>query len=218
MKINVETEIPVSSNEFRKAPEVAGSRKATLPAESSARWGTFSRITVFAVALLATLIPISVGEVDSNFSASQMDRYLMLHGYYAMNEQELLDIVKFQKLDVYWTGPLVGARYVLDSSEIDRITIRYLLSGDSIDDIDSGKRVISTYRISDGYDVVAKASKVEGTSGLSTKAGNRILFYEKYPNNIYLVIKGKDLEIEIYDKEPGRALQLATTDGIVRKV
>jgi hypothetical protein len=216
--INDETETSLDAIEFEREFGDGEGLHSTSTNKLRSRLGTLGRVTVFVIALFATLIPISVGEVHVSDSATHIDRYLMLHGYYAMDAQELLEIVRLKKIEAYWTGPVVGAKYVLDTSEVNRVTIRYLLEGDSVDDIDSGKRVVSTYHVNDGYSVITNAANFKGTTGLSTVNGNRILFYENYPKNIYLGIKGKDVEIEIYDKEPGRALQLAITEGLVRPV
>lgn len=180
--------------------------------------GIIARIAVFFIALFVTFVPIQGADSNKLGSLSEADLFLRLNGYTAMNVDQLENLVKAHHLEVYWAGPMVGAKYTLDTSERDRISVRYLGNSQSINDPAVGYRVISTYKGSDSYQMVLHAGEGDGAVQSTNKNGSLVVYYEEYPNNLYMAFKDKDVQVEVYDGRPGMALSLATGHEMIRPI
>lgn len=189
-----------------RVPDTSTATESTKRAKSIA---TIARITIFSIALLATLIPFQVGDFHNEESASHVDQYLKMHGYYAMDVSELKQFVKEKNLVVYWTGPIPHAMYTLDASDSDRISVRYVTGSRGFVNSETYFRVVSTYRVPGSYHIVHKVAQTAMTVTFTRADGNPVLFYKKTPSHVYVAFKSKDIQIEIFDPRPNEAFTSA---------
>ncbi|MBC7464221.1 MAG: hypothetical protein H7227_08175 [Actinobacteria bacterium] len=176
--------------------------------------GSALRAAVFIFALLVTLIPLSTEDLQGRTPIRDVDQYLMTHGLYALTLGELKQIVKLKGLEAYWVGPVANAKYVLDASENDRISIRYLPKGHGLEDLGSNYRVVSTYKTNNSFHLFREAAKEPDSISFTNVNGNQILYYKDLPQNVYTAFKGKDVQVELFDSRTGTALELAINDRL----
>ncbi len=138
-------------------------------------------------------------------------------GQAALTEAQLKVEVNKIGGSIFWTGPMLGAKYTFTNHAAGQNFIRYLPNGQGLTDIAQNYRVIATYKEVGAYATLLAASKVK--TGLSVSLINpdgSIVYYAKAtPTHVYLAFKGIDYQIEIHDPRPGAALKLATTPGTI---
>lgn len=136
----------------------------------------------------------------------------------ALSEAELKSAVSRLGSTVYWVGPLKDAKYALDVNEAGATFVRYLPNGEGIDDTAKKYLIIATYRVNAAYDAVRAAGNEQDGIGLMTADGAAVYYNKNATTNVYMAFPGQDLQIEVFDPSPGRALQLVNTSGLVRAI
>ena len=136
----------------------------------------------------------------------------------ALSESELKSTVARLGSTVYWVGPLKNAKYALDVNEAGATFVRYLPDGLGIDDTSKKYLIVATYRVNAAYDAVRAAGNEQDGIGLMTADGAAVYYNKNATSNVYLAFPGQDLQIEVFDPSPGRALQLVNTSGLVRPI
>ena len=169
-------------------------------------------ITLLIVALLGGLSYYLIGR------STRSSDSLKMQGKVAMSEQELRDIVLSQRLTVYWAGPLDDTKYALITNKSGSTFVRYLPKGSGINDTTTSYRVIATYLQKGAFSVTQAAGGVVGNVGFTNVDGNAVFYVKTRPTNVYMGIKGRDVQIEIYDPGIDQALGLALIHNQVKQI
>ena len=164
------------------------------------------------VALLAGLGFYIIGKRTSHTDT------LKIQGKVAMSAQELRDIVLAKKLTVYWAGPLEETKYALIANKAGSTFVRYLPKGNGLNDTTTSYRVVATYVLKGAFSVTQSAGAVIGNVGFTNVDGNAIFYVKTRPTNVYVGVKGKDIQIEIYDPGIDQSLGLALIHNQVRQI
>jgi hypothetical protein len=141
-----------------------------------------------------------------------------IQGKVAMSEQELKDVVVAKKLTVYWAGPQTGAKYTLIATTPGIAYVRYLPGGVGLDDTKTLFRAIGTYVQKNAYSVSITAGKADGNAGFINSDGNAVFYSKARPSNVYVGIKGKDIQVEVFDPVVDQALGLVLVRGQISLV
>ncbi|MFZ2228446.1 MAG: hypothetical protein WA090_06600 [Candidatus Nanopelagicaceae bacterium] len=141
-----------------------------------------------------------------------------IQGKVALSEQELRDVVATKKLTVYWAGPQTGAKYTLIATTPGISYVRYLPGGVGLDDTKTLFRAIGTYAQKDAYSVSLTAGKADGNVGFTNSDGNAVFYSKARPSNVYIGIKGKDIQVEVFDPVVDQALGLVLVRGQISLV
>lgn len=141
-----------------------------------------------------------------------------IEGKVALSAQELKDIVAAKKLTVYWAGPQVGAKYALIATTPGISYIRYLPGGVGLNDTKTLFRAIGTYVQKDAYNVSLAAGKADGNVGFTRSDGNAVFYSKSRPFNVYMGIRGKDIQVEVFDPVVDQALGLVLVRGQIRLI
>jgi hypothetical protein len=132
------------------------------------------------------------------------------------SEQGLVSLQDQLGHPIYWAG--AGKRLELTRTNQGNVYVRYLKSGAATT---KGQRspytTISTYPFKDATAGLKAVSKRPGTVVDRSRKGALVVYNKKRPTNVYLARDGENVEVEIYDPSPKRALRLATS-GKVRPV
>jgi hypothetical protein len=171
--------------------------------------------------LLITLLLVAILSVTSYYFISRTTRdtdALKIQGKIAMSEQELRDIVTAKKLTVYWAGPLVDTKYALIANKVGSSFVRYLPQGNGLNDSTTSYRVIATYVQKDAFLVTQSAGGVTGNVGFTNVDGNAVFYVKTRPTNVYMGIKDKDIQIEIYDPGIDQALGLSLIHSQITQI
>lgn len=171
--------------------------------------------------LLVTLILVAILSTTSYYLISRATRdtdTLKIQGKIAMSEQELRDIVNAKKLTVYWAGPTEDAKYALIANRAGSSFVRYLPNGNGLNDTTVSYRVIATYVQKDAFKVTQNAGATTGNIGFTNVDGNAVFYVKTRPTNVYMGIKGQDIQIEIYDPGIDQALGLSLLHNQIKRI
>jgi hypothetical protein len=110
---------------------------------------------------------------------------------------------------VFWAGPRDGEEVEVTRTGEDQIYVRYLTSGAEPGDPRPEFLTVGTYPASDATATPAELAQAEGALTTRTPDGELAVTNENNPFSVYLSGRGSDLQIEVYDPNPGRAFKLA---------
>lgn len=169
-------------------------------------------LTLFLVAILSATSYYFISRATRDTAA------LKIQGKIAMSVQELRDIVLAKKLTVYWAGPVEDTKYALIANKVGSSFVRYLPKGNGINDTTTSYRVIATYVQKDAFLVTQSAGGVNGNVGFTNVDGNAVFYVKARPTNVYMGIKDKDIQIEIYDPGIDQALGLSLIHNQIKQI
>lgn len=141
-----------------------------------------------------------------------------IQGKVALSAQDLRDVVVAKKLTVYWAGPQDGAKYTLIATTPGVAFVRYLPGGVGLNDTKTRFRVIGTYVQRNAFAVSTAGAVAPGNVGFVNADGNAIFYSKARPSNVYVGIKGKDLQVEVFDPNVDQALGLVLVKNQVRQI
>ena len=136
-----------------------------------------------------------------------------IQGKVALSEQELRDVIAAKKLTVYWAGPLTGAKYTLIATTPGIFYIRYLPGGVGLNDTKTLFRAIGTYAQKNAFSVSENAGRANGNVGFISADGNAVFYAKGRPTNVYIGIRGQDIQVEVFDPVVDQALGLVLVRG-----
>lgn len=154
---------------------------------------------------------------NSKRSASE-EVLLVLHGGKAVDAVQLRKVVVANHLTVYWVGPEKGAKYVLNAAVLSSISLRYLPAGASLTDTTATYREVGTFTSPNAFAVTQKAGTLANGVGFVNVDGNAVYYDSRDAKNVYIGMKDKDIQVEIFDPRPDQALAAAIMRGQVRQI
>lgn len=141
-----------------------------------------------------------------------------IQGKVALSAQELKDVVAAKKLTVYWAGPQSGARYTLIATTPGIVLVRYLPAGINVNDTTTPFRAVGTYVQKNAFSVNQAAGQVTGNAGFINSDGNAVFYAKARPTNVYIGIKGQDIQVEVFDPVADEAIRLVMVRGQISLV
>lgn len=196
MRVEAEPTQPVSGGGGQQQP--AGSKRTLL------RW-LVPLVAVVAVVVLAIVL-LSGGDDDSPAArrapagAASLDR--------------IASAAADAGHPVYWAGPQAGMTYELTTTKDGRIFIRYLPRGVSVGDEAAKYLTVATYPQRDAFATLTATAKKQGVTAVPTPGGGRAFEDGDRATSAYVAFPGADVQVEVFDPVPGRALRLARSGEI----
>lgn len=141
-----------------------------------------------------------------------------IQGKVAMSEKDLRAIVIAKHLTVYWAGPMAGAKYALIANKPGVAFVRYLSNGNGLNETTTLFRVIATYVVKGAFPTTQSAGALVGNVGFTNVDGNSVFYVKTRPTNVYMGIKNKDIQIEIFDPGVDQALGLSLIHNLVQAI
>lgn len=141
-----------------------------------------------------------------------------IQGKVALSASELRDVVVAKKLTVYWAGPQDGAKYTLIATTPGVAFVRYLPGGVGLNDTKTLFRAIGTYAQKNAFAVSTAGAAANGNVGFVNADGNAVFYSKARPTNVYVGIKGKDIQVEVFDPVVDQALGLVLVKNQVRQI
>ena len=173
-------------------------------------------VTMLVTAMVTVLLAFGAFSLflnNSDTSATQSTA-----GQLALTESELKSVVANLNSVIYWVGPLENAKYTLDVTDAGAAFVRYLPNGEGANDTAKNYLIVATYRVNAAYDAIKTAGNEQDGIGLMTSDGAAVYYNKNAATNVYLAYPGQDLQIEVFDPSPGKALQLVNTIGLVKPI
>lgn len=127
------------------------------------------------------------------------------------------DIAKLGRqigIPAYWAGEQGQATLELTRTSEDRIFVRYLDEGAEIADPGDDFLTVATYPLDGAFELLEQAGDREGAIVEDGPEGSLVVSNDDSPTSVYMGFPGEDYQIEIYDPDPERALNLATSGQI----
>lgn len=109
---------------------------------------------------------------------------------------------------VYWVGPEKGVTYELKRTGDGSVFLRYLPHGVPVGS-STVVRTIGTYPFPGAYSAVHRLSQEADTVWFTVRDGGIGVYRRSRPTNVYLAWPGLDYQVEVFDPQAVRALELA---------
>jgi hypothetical protein len=139
-------------------------------------------------------------------------------GKVPLTEKELISAVKQLGVDVYWAGPVEGAKYTLSAPAEGQVYVRYLPKGEGLTDTKPNYLVIATYATPDAFTATqAAGNQTNGVTFISTQ-GAAVFYSKDAPTNVYVAYPNIDIQIEVFSPIAQTALDIASKQGALRLV
>ena len=120
-----------------------------------------------------------------------------------------------EEMPIYWAGEQTGTELELSVPEEGRTYVRYLTGGAEAGDPQPNFLTVGTYAFAEPIPALEElAEKDEGVSR-SAPGGGFVYFNRATPNSVYLAYPEEEVQIEVFDPDPKRAKELATSGEIV---
>jgi hypothetical protein len=127
---------------------------------------------------------------------------------------ELADVAVSAGHFVYWAGPIDGTELELTESEDGSVQVRYLKSDDEAGTESAAALTIGTYPVPDPAAALDRFAGEPGSTTKTSPEGLEVVTSESSPNSAYFVSPDNSVQVEVYDPEPGRALELALSGRV----
>jgi hypothetical protein len=139
-------------------------------------------------------------------------------GKVALSEKELISAVAELGVDVYWAGPVDGAKYTLSVPAEGQAYVRYLPNGEGINDTAANYVVIATYATPDAFaSTQAAGNQTNGVTFINAQ-GAAVFYSKETPTNVYVAYPNIDFQIEVFSPIAKTALDIASKQGALRLV
>ncbi len=196
-----------SSGEFVTDGELIDHETSSYGHFSSPKAKRGKPLLILGSFIVVVILGIAGYFIISHFSkANGADK---IQGKVAMSADELRSVVLANHLTVYWAGPMTNTKYALSTSKTGTIFVRYLSNGNRPNDTTTSFRVIATYMQKGAFLITRSAGGVAGNVGFTNVDGNAVFYVKTRPTNVYMGIRNKDIQIEIFDSVIDQALGLS---------
>jgi hypothetical protein len=116
---------------------------------------------------------------------------------------------------IYWAGEQEGTEIELSRPQEGQTYVRYLTDGAEAGDESADFLTVGTYAFPEAAQALRKQSK-EQNGVLASAPGDGVVYFNRtQPNSVYLAFPGEEVQIEVYDPDPKRALGLVSSGLIV---
>jgi hypothetical protein len=167
-----------------------------------------------AVGFLVWLLAIRDDEDEPSGTASVAARGVGPFGPAIAGPAELRDAAGQVGHDVYWAGEGQEGDVELTLTGDGRVFVRYLTGGADPGVKKADFLTIATYEIKDAEAVLEEVAGREGRESFDVPGGGLALVNSAEPERVYLTPGGTDLQVEVFDPEPGRARELVESNQI----
>jgi hypothetical protein len=134
-----------------------------------------------------------------------------------VREQELAGIADDAGHPVYWAGPQEGTRIEVKEDASGNVYVRYLEDGAKAGTGRQDFLAVGTYPFPGAFAALQKVAEEKGAIVENASDGALVVSNESSPTSVYLAYPSEDIQVEVFDPDADRALELATS-GAIRPV
>ncbi len=167
------------------------------------------RLAVAAVLAVGLILWMVLRNDDGGDSDSSSN------GAEIVSVDSLRDTAAEEETPIYWAGEQEGAELELSQPDEERTYVRYLTDGAEAGDPQPNFLTIGTYDNPKAVAALTRQGKEPGGVLAEAPGGATVYFSRNQPESVYLAYPGVDVEIEVYDPDFKRALQLVNSGQIV---
>jgi hypothetical protein len=170
-----------------------------------------TRSAAIAVAVLALAVLASCGGSESSSSSTQSTSSTAAELISADSLRETASAA----IPIYWAGERKGTKLELSRPDKERTYVRYLTGDAEAGDKRADFLTVSTYVQPNAVASLRRQSKRSGGT-LGHAPGNATVYFNRAnPQSVYLAYPGTSVEVEAFDPNFKRALQLVDSGQIV---
>ena len=191
------------------APPTSGAPRRSLAARLRSPRGRVATVVVLAVAagLAAWLLVRRDDESSSRARAPT--------GAVAVATQEqLARLASLVAHPVFWLGPKANESYELTQTPSGKIYVRYLPKGVHVGS-DKPYTTVATYPFPGAFPAIQLQAARKGAIIARLAGGGIAVLDQSYPQSVHIAYPGVDYQVEVYDPQPGRAMELVAAGGLV---
>lgn len=204
---------------FKDDAEKGSALNSRLSAISNFPFFRTKKSVAFVTAIISIVLTLGF---SSLFASNPLDTTTLaarISGGVALSESELKDVVKKLGENVYWAGPMRGAKYTINAQNVGAIYVRYLPDGKGISDNSPIYRVVATYKEANGYDATLAAGNQPNGVSLFRSDNSGVIYYNKNtPTNVYLAFKSQPYQIEVFDPSAEVSLAIANDANTIQAI
>ena len=175
------------------------------------------RVLLWLLSFILVAGPVLAAFYFGTHTHKTPDRQKM-QGTVALSEGELHGVVHSQNLVVFWTGPISGDKYSLFVPKSGVAVVRYLPNGVGLSDATPKYRLVATYAQTNAFSITQAAGAQVGNLGFINIDGNSVFYVKTHPTNVYVGLKGRDFQVEIFDPGQDQAVALALFKGQIQQI
>ena len=169
--------------------------------------------------IVGSLITYGVTNNTAPTSAGSTSTFTeVIAGKVALTENELIDAVKKLGVDVYWAGPVDGAKYTLSAPAEGQVYLRYLPNGEGLTDTKPNYVVIATYTTADAFTATQAAGNQSNGVTFINNQGAAVYYNKDVPTNVYVAYPNLSYQIEVFSPIAATALDIASKQGALKLV
>jgi hypothetical protein len=116
--------------------------------------------------------------------------------------------------NVYWAGARSGETYELTQTPNGNVFLRYLPSNSDVGAQRPVYLTVGTYPFKRAYQTLQRLSRRKDAVSTKLPSGGIAVASKPDSQNVYFAYPDEDLQIEVFDPRPGRALRLVTSGRI----
>lgn len=169
------------------------------------------RLAIAALLAVGLVLWVALRDDDGGGSNSTSSS----SGAEIVSVDSLRDAAAEQETPIYWAGEQEGTELELSQSEQGRTYVRYLTDDAELDDPRPDFLTVGTYEDSDAVAELRRQGSEPGGVLAKAPGGATVYFSRTQPSSVYLAYPGVDVQIEVYDPDFKRALQLVNSGQIV---
>jgi hypothetical protein len=118
---------------------------------------------------------------------------------------------------VYWVGSRPSSQLELQEERDGSVFLRYLPPGAEAGDPNNDLLTVGSYPMADALAATRRAAEAAGAEIRTVRDGGIAFDNPQSRGSVYLAFPGSDVQVEVYDPQPGRAMELIES-GAVRPV
>jgi hypothetical protein len=218
-KVRVAAEVESERAEAPKTRKIASQTQLIKRAISGLSPSSKTMILMVGAFLAGSLLTYTVvSNSEPKIIASATSFSDITTGKVALTEEELVKAVQDLGVDVYWAGPVDGAKYTISAPADGQVYIRYLPNGEGLSDTKANYVVIATYSTPDAFTSTQSAgNQTNGVTFINTQ-GAAVFYSKDAPTNVYVAYQNIDFQIEVFSPIAKTALDIASKQGALRLV
>jgi hypothetical protein len=162
------------------------------------------------VAAVVAIVLLAGGGDDDNDSEARRAPAV------AATAAELAELPDEVGHPVFWAGPRAGTTYELTRTASGRVYLRYLPAGVPVGTDQADHLTIGSYPQRDALATLAETARAQGVATVPLRDGGRAFQDERRPTSAYAAFPGADVQVEVFDATPGRALRVIASGELAR--
>jgi hypothetical protein len=136
-------------------------------------------------------------------------------GPVAATRADLVDFSKDLDQPIYWAGEQPGTTDIeLTQTQDGNVYVRYLSRDAAVANTKPSFLTIGTYPFPDAYHALKVIGDRPGGEVQRIEDDGLVVTNSNSPTSVYLAYPGKDIQVEVYDPNPSKALDLVTSGAV----